>query len=349
MLVGVSPSSHLRSGPLRADADRGGGRRSRLRSSARSRRSTRGASRPTATASASSSRVGLGAAAACVGRRGLRASFAALVALLFLAGALGASVDSSSGRAVMHWFGARERGLALGVRQTSVPIGGVWVALGPAGARLGRRPARRAARARGRLPRGAIVGLVVLREGDADAVAARPRSRRRRSGTARIWVLSGGSALLVAPQACLVGFLVVFLHGEPRLSTVQAGGRARRGQRARDRDADRRRALVGPRRQPARCRCGWIALALTASSSLLRAAVLRRRCGSSCRLLVVTGCVAISWNGLAFAAVAEAAGHARSGSAIGIQQTALAVSGASCSRSRSARSSPGRRGARGSP
>ena len=39
------------------------------------------------------------------------------------------------------------------------------------------------------------------------------------------------------------------------------------------------------------------------------------------------GCVAISWNGLAFAAVAEAAGHARSGAALGLQQTMLAVSG----------------------
>ena len=39
------------------------------------------------------------------------------------------------------------------------------------------------------------------------------------------------------------------------------------------------------------------------------------------------GCVAISWNGLAFTAAAETAGHARSGTAIGLQQTALAVSG----------------------
>ena len=36
----------------------------------------------------------------------------------------------------------------------------------------------------------------------------------------------------------------------------------------------------------------------------------------------------MSWNGLAFAAVAEAAGYPRAGSALGIQQTALAVSGA---------------------
>jgi hypothetical protein len=43
--------------------------------------------------------------------------------------------------------------------------------------------------------------------------------------------------------------------------------------------------------------------------------------------LVLMGCVTISWNGLSFAAVAETAGHARSGTALGMQQTALAVAG----------------------
>ena len=43
------------------------------------------------------------------------------------------------------------------------------------------------------------------------------------------------------------------------------------------------------------------------------------------------GCVTISWNGLSFAAAAEAAGHARSGTSIGLQQTALAISGADVS------------------
>ncbi len=43
--------------------------------------------------------------------------------------------------------------------------------------------------------------------------------------------------------------------------------------------------------------------------------------------LVLMGCITISWNGLSFAAAAEAAGHARSGTSIGLQQTALAISG----------------------
>jgi hypothetical protein len=39
--------------------------------------------------------------------------------------------------------------------------------------------------------------------------------------------------------------------------------------------------------------------------------------------LVATGIFAMSWNGLAFAAATEIAGRARSGAAIGLQQTVL--------------------------
>lgn len=41
--------------------------------------------------------------------------------------------------------------------------------------------------------------------------------------------------------------------------------------------------------------------------------------------LVVAGTFGLSWNGLSFTAAAEAAGRARSGAAIGLQQTFLAA------------------------
>ena len=43
-------------------------------------------------------------------------------------------------------------------------------------------------------------------------------------------------------------------------------------------------------------------------------------------VLVAAGTLGLSWNGLSFTAAAELAGRARSGAAIGLQQTALAVS-----------------------
>jgi MFS family permease len=46
----------------------------------------------------------------------------ALCAFLALAGAAGASVNSASGRVVLGWFDAHERGLAMGVRQTAQPL-----------------------------------------------------------------------------------------------------------------------------------------------------------------------------------------------------------------------------------
>src|SRR3954454_16698651 len=56
-------------------------------------------------------------------------TFEALFLLLVLAGFLGASVQSASGRAVMAWFPGSQRGLALGIRQTAIPISGFAASL----------------------------------------------------------------------------------------------------------------------------------------------------------------------------------------------------------------------------
>jgi len=73
--------------------------------------------------------VGLGACAAALIGAANTDTFTQLVVLLALAGAAGASVNSASGRAVMQWFPASERGLALGVRQTAIPLGGLVAAI----------------------------------------------------------------------------------------------------------------------------------------------------------------------------------------------------------------------------
>ena len=73
--------------------------------------------------------AGLGAASVCTALAAYATSFPALVGLLALAGAFGASVNSASGRAVMHWFDVSGRGLARGIRQSAVPIAGALVAI----------------------------------------------------------------------------------------------------------------------------------------------------------------------------------------------------------------------------
>ncbi|WP_292679059.1 MFS transporter, partial [Mesorhizobium sp.] len=47
-----------------------------------------------------------------------------LSASLLITGLLGGSVNGSSGRAIMGWFRENERGFAMSIRQTAVPLGG---------------------------------------------------------------------------------------------------------------------------------------------------------------------------------------------------------------------------------
>ncbi|MCW2995939.1 MAG: yjjL 1, partial [Conexibacter sp.] len=67
---------------------------------------------------------GLTAFAVVIGVTGFSSSYAALLAGMFVAGGMGASATGASGRAVMGWFGRDQRGMALGIRQMALPLGG---------------------------------------------------------------------------------------------------------------------------------------------------------------------------------------------------------------------------------
>jgi MFS family permease len=269
--------------------------------------------------------AGLGAASACLAATAFAHAFWPIVLLLAAAGAAGASVNSASGRAVMHWFEPRQRGLALGIRQTAVPIGGAWTAfvLPALVTRTDPRPALLALAAG--LLVGAATGLAVLREGP-EAIETETGRAERPLRNRAMWRLSLGSGGVIAPQVCVVGFLVVFLHGQRGLTTAAAavvlgainllGIGSRIG-------AGRWSDLLGSRLVPLRAIALASALLVVASTFVLDAplAVL-------VPVLIATGCVAISWNGLSFTAAAETAGRARSGAAIGVQQTVLAAAGA---------------------
>ena len=74
--------------------------------------------------------IGLLGAAAGLAAAAYAPEFASLVLFLFAAGAFGASSNTATGRAVTSWFRREERGFALAIRQTAVPIGGFMAALG---------------------------------------------------------------------------------------------------------------------------------------------------------------------------------------------------------------------------
>ncbi|MGZ4352265.1 MAG: MFS transporter [Gaiellaceae bacterium] len=269
--------------------------------------------------------VGLTGAAVSLFLAGRTGSFMPLAALLALAGLAGASVNAASGRAVMHWFDARQRGLALGIRQTAIPIGGAAVALGlPHILDAGGTSWGLAAIALGCLG-GALVAGALLRERP-PAAAEEPTVDVRPLRDRRIWQLLAGSVLLLFPQTAVFGYTVLFLHEQRGLSPAAAAGvlaavqilgiAARIG-------GGRWSDVVGSRIAPLR----WIALASATLAAATGASV-----GAPLAVLVPVmvagGVLAMSWNGLSFTAAAELAGRARSGASLGLQQTALAVGGA---------------------
>lgn len=247
-----------------------------------------------------------------------------LIGCLVLAGAAGASVNAASGRAVLGWFGPAERGFAMGVRQTALPVGaGLAAAVLPPVALVWGLDAAFLVLAGGCLV-GAVVVVCLVREAPSQPVRIAGGLGPARD--ARIRRLGLVSLLLVVPQFAIVAFLVVYLvdeHGvRPAaaallLAAVQLGGGA--GRIVAGRWSDRRGLRVVPLRR--------LAMAIGGLFVLL-AALEGLDVGAVVPLILVTGVVAISWNGLAFTAVGELAGPGRAGTALGLQNTAVAVGAA---------------------
>ncbi len=238
--------------------------------------------------------------------------------LLFLAGASGASIHSASGRLILGSFAASERGLAMGIRQTGQPLGlaaaalvlpplaavSVGLALGALGAAC--------------LASAIVIGLVVRDPARPSAVEAGRRSGSPyRSGY--LWRIHLASAMLVIPQFAVAVFAFDYLvtglgwsiTGAGSLlaitQLVGAGTRLGAGYWS-----DRVRSRLGPMR--------LVALAIGLAMAALATLALLGS-GASVIALAIAAAVTVSPNGLAFTAVAERAGSAWAGRALGIQNT----------------------------
>jgi MFS family permease len=262
---------------------------------------------------------GLGLSAAFLVGAAFAPSFAWLVVLLGLTGIAGGSVQSGSGRAVMRWFTPDERGFALGVRQTAVPLGGgIAAAVVPLldGPRAG------FLFLAGFVLLGAVVGGVMLRSDAAehvelDDVEVSLHDRR-------LWALCGASGLYVAAQVATMSFLVLFLVDEHGWSTGSAAAVLAAGQvlaAVLRISVGRWSDTLGSRVRPL-LRVGVaiaVSLALVAAAATAAGWVL-------VPLLVVSTGLSMAWNGLSFTLAAELGGR-RSGAAIGLQQTTLSATG----------------------
>jgi sugar phosphate permease len=222
----------------------------------------------------------------------------------------------------MQWFPAGERGFALGVRQTAIPLGGLVAALVlPA---LGLRAAFLFLAAL--CVAGALFGLAAIREQEGAADVLEPRGLGATLRDRRLVLLCAGSSFYLVAQLAITGFLVLFLHDERGLSPgaaaavlagVQVIAAALRIGGGRWSD------LLGSRLRPLRL------VGLASSLTLaIAVAALEAPLALLVPAFVLAGGFSMAWNGLSFTAAAELAGRGRSGAALGMQQTALAAAGA---------------------
>ncbi len=263
--------------------------------------------------------IGLAGTAIVLGASSGVHALVPLGALFFLAGAMSASVYAASGRMVMGWFAARERGLAMGIRQTSTPLGmGI--------AALAIPPIVEHSGVTGTVVFSAVLCAVVgLLVGVLAADPPRARKTKQEEDTGNpyrqpaLWRIHGSSALLCVPQFTVSAFALVFLvdvrgwtavHAGQLLALSQVLGAASRV--VAGRWSDRTGSRVRPMRQLAYCISAVMALtALGAVWSSPLADV----------LMVVACGITASTNGLAFTVTAELAGRSWSGRAMGVQNT----------------------------
>jgi sugar phosphate permease len=241
----------------------------------------------------------------------------ALGGCLVAAGAAGASVHAASGRLILGWFGPAERGLAMGIRQSAQPLG-VAVAAVTLPALSSRGLATSLLFLGGFCLAATALVLAVVTD---PARPHRPRGEQAASPyrAPALWRIHAASAILVMPQFTVSTFALVFLvdarhwRAAPAgllLSAGAAGGAASR--LAAGAWSDR----AGSRLRPMRLLALAIAVLLLVLAGLAAAAS-----PLAVAVLLAGAVLVVSTNGLAFTAVAELAGPAWAGRALGIQNT----------------------------
>jgi MFS family permease len=237
----------------------------------------------------------------------------------FAAGITSGSTNAASGRVVVGWFPKHQRGLAMGIRQMSQPLGVTIAAVTvPAIAEA------HGIRAALILP---IVLCGVLAIACAFGIRNPPRPPRSDAvavanpyrGSWFLFRIHAVSALLVVPQYTLSTFGLVWLTGSLHWSALAAGilvGASQFvgavGRIAVGLWSDR----VGSRVRPLRI------VALSAVAVMLLLAIVDwTHLAAGAVFLVIATTVTVADNGLSFTSVAEAAGPYWSGRALGAQNT----------------------------
>jgi sugar phosphate permease len=284
--------------------------------------------------------------------------YAALGILLLLGGGASASVNAASGRVVVGWFPRSRRGLAMGIRQMSQPLGvavaalvvpplalqhGIGAPLAAAAVALAvlavacavgiadpPRPAKPGSPNAENTPTSTPTSTSSSANAPAGPTASAPAPAPTSTSTGTstspyrrspfLLRIHLASALLVVPQFTLSTFglvwLITALHWNPAAAGavialsqfVGAFGRIAVGHLS-DRVDSRTRVMR------------WVAVSGVAAMLLLATMGLLEWSAAAAVMLVIATTVSVADNGLAFTAVAEAAGPHWSGRALGVQNT----------------------------
>lgn len=256
----------------------------------------------------------------------------ALAAGLAAVGVLGGSVNGASGRAVMRWFGPGERGFAMSIRQTAVPLGGGLGALvlPSLASRYGYVPVFGALALLCALsafftwrwmhePDFSVEAATGPHNASTGLSATKPPPLQNR----KVWRMVAAIGLLCVPQFAILSYATVFLHDHGHLGlaaitavmvALQAGAMVMRiwSGRLTDRRANRPAWLRGS---------AWVALA---TFVLLGMAAGGDAPGWVLMTAVVVAGIAVSaWHGVAYTELATEAGGANAGTALGMANTAV--------------------------
>jgi MFS family permease len=247
-------------------------------------------------------------------------SVAMIGVFLFIGGMAAASCNTAGGRLVSAWFPPRQRGLAMGIRQTAQPLG---IALGalviPELSESG--------------PHRGLMFLAVMctvaAVASAIGIADPPRKSRTAAaeeelaspyrGSLVLWRIHAVAGLLMIPQTVTVTFMLVWLMDRHGWSVAAAGALVTVsqvlgavGRIAVGRWSDR----VGSRMRPVRT------IAIAAALALFALALTDDTgSGYDVLLMVAVSVLAVLDNGLEATAITEFAGPFWSGRALGLQNT----------------------------
>ncbi|GAA4266104.1 MFS transporter [Frondihabitans peucedani] len=265
--------------------------------------------------------IGLGLTAVFAGAAVLSTGYVALAVFLVLGGASAASTNAASGRVVVGWFPKHRRGLAMGIRQMSQPLGvtiaAIAIPLLASSGGIG--PALLLPLAMNLVL--AVLCVILLVDPPRPAVAAdaAPAVNPYR-GSSFLWRIHAVSVLLVLPQFTLSTFGLVWLisgYGwqEGAAGAVIAGSQflGALGRIAIGSLSDRFDSRVGLLR--------LVGVAGTAAMGLLAALSDTSWGAVAAVAFVIATTISVADNGLSFTSVAEAAGHRWSGKALGVQNT----------------------------